>query len=277
MVPLERNTVRFIDNFSTGTRAAACTEWFIAQGYRVIHLSRSGSTAPFTRHLTACIGKLDSPDALGSLIAGGAGASSDNVCVDATTVDRDALERLSHAIRSLQQAQRDEAILHASFTSLTDYLFLLRAVCRELSFIGNRALLFLAAAVSDFYIPESAMQTHKIQSAAGPLVLSLQQSPKALSNIFTDCAPRAFAVSFKLETDNKILLMKANRAIDKYGVDLVVANQLHTRYQRVLLVCKSLDASGKRETVAIEKQPGHELDEHIVEAVVQRHARIIGK
>jgi phosphopantothenate---cysteine ligase (ATP) len=25
-VPLERNTVRFIDNFSTGTRGAKCTE-----------------------------------------------------------------------------------------------------------------------------------------------------------------------------------------------------------------------------------------------------------
>ena len=33
IIPLEKNTVRFIDNFSTGNRGAASSEYFLAQGY----------------------------------------------------------------------------------------------------------------------------------------------------------------------------------------------------------------------------------------------------
>jgi phosphopantothenate-cysteine ligase len=35
-VPLERNTVRFIDNFSLGTRGAASAEYFLRNDYAVI-------------------------------------------------------------------------------------------------------------------------------------------------------------------------------------------------------------------------------------------------
>ena len=39
-VPLERNTVRFIDNFSAGTRGSASAEYFLEAGYQVIFLHR---------------------------------------------------------------------------------------------------------------------------------------------------------------------------------------------------------------------------------------------
>ena len=48
--PLERNTVRFIDNFSRGTRGAASTEYFLEQGYAVVFLTRRNSLQPFSRH-----------------------------------------------------------------------------------------------------------------------------------------------------------------------------------------------------------------------------------
>lgn len=35
-VPLENNTVRFIDNFSAGTRGATSAEYFLENGYAVI-------------------------------------------------------------------------------------------------------------------------------------------------------------------------------------------------------------------------------------------------
>jgi phosphopantothenate-cysteine ligase len=50
-VPLERNTVRFIDNFSSGSRGAYSAECFLAKGYRVIFLYRKGSIFPFTKSL----------------------------------------------------------------------------------------------------------------------------------------------------------------------------------------------------------------------------------
>lgn len=37
---------------------------------------------------------------------------------------------------------------------------------------GSKAMFYLAAAVSDFYIPASEMPEHKIQSSNGPLQVS---------------------------------------------------------------------------------------------------------
>ena len=49
-VPFERNTVRFIDNFSAGTRGSSSAEHFLAAGYAVVFLYRANSLRPFTRH-----------------------------------------------------------------------------------------------------------------------------------------------------------------------------------------------------------------------------------
>jgi phosphopantothenate-cysteine ligase len=46
-VPLEKNCVRFIDNFSKGTRGALSCEEFLKHGYHVIFLTRHGSAQPF--------------------------------------------------------------------------------------------------------------------------------------------------------------------------------------------------------------------------------------
>ena len=51
-IPFEKNTVRFIDNFSQGTRGSASTEYFLQhdQDIAVIFLYRSTTLRPFTRH-----------------------------------------------------------------------------------------------------------------------------------------------------------------------------------------------------------------------------------
>lgn len=41
--------------------------------------------------------------------------------------------------------------------TLSDYLFLLRASAEALSPLGSHVMFYLAAAVSDFYIPENEM------------------------------------------------------------------------------------------------------------------------
>eukprot|EP00455_Lapot_gusevi_P051171 TRINITY_DN756_c0_g1_i3.p1 TRINITY_DN756_c0_g1~~TRINITY_DN756_c0_g1_i3.p1 ORF type:complete len:168 (+),score=36.03 TRINITY_DN756_c0_g1_i3:405-908(+) len=97
-------------------------------------------------------------------------------------------------------------------------------------------MLYLAAAVSDFYVPHSEMATHKIQSDHGPLRLELPNTPKILGLVREEWAPHALMVSFKLETDPDLVVPKALRAIHKYGVHAVVANQLATRHQQVILV-----------------------------------------
>ena len=49
-VPLESQTVRFLDNFSAGTRGSASAEYFIEKGYACIFLHRQWSLEPYTRH-----------------------------------------------------------------------------------------------------------------------------------------------------------------------------------------------------------------------------------
>eukprot|EP00966_Prymnesium_polylepis_P082871 1919283-Prymnesium_polylepis.1 len=127
-VPLERNMVRFIDNFSTGNRGAASAERFLEERYAVIFLHRAHSAFPFARkHLPPAA----SAEAwLGSV--GDAGASA-------------AVSRYSaHAPR----------LLAVPFTTVFDYLFLLREASRALEPAGAAGLIYLAAAVSDFYVPD---------------------------------------------------------------------------------------------------------------------------
>ena len=84
------------------------------------------------------------------------------------------------------------------------------------------------------------MATHKIQSS-DTLVLELEKVPKLLKKLKSSWAPKSFVVSFKLETDELLVIEKARKAIDIYGVDLVVANQLQSRRDEVFLVTSRVD------------------------------------
>ena len=58
------------------------------------------------------------------------------------------------------------------------------------------------------------MATHKIQSDVDGLTIRLSNTPKLLGVCRTTWAPEAYFVSFKLETDENILIKKANRALE---------------------------------------------------------------
>ena len=77
--------------------------------------------------------------------------------------------------------------MYVTFGSVSEYLFLLRAACELLSPCGVNALLYLAAAVSDYYLPYEAMSEHKIQSSSGPLTLTLMPVPKVCTVMLMMC------------------------------------------------------------------------------------------
>eukprot|EP00301_Raphidiophrys_heterophryoidea_P003832 c11714_g1_i2.p3 GENE.c11714_g1_i2~~c11714_g1_i2.p3 ORF type:complete len:139 (+),score=42.55 c11714_g1_i2:849-1265(+) len=108
------------------------------------------------------------------------------------------------------------------------------------------------------------MHTDKIQSSTSGLQLNLHNVPKVLSLLTKTWAPNALVISFKLETNQNILIAKAAQALIKYGVDCVVANVLGQHQQRVTLVtCK-----GKREDVKVLKEVvGDEKEEVVVVGV----------
>ncbi len=73
------------------------------------------------------------------------------------------------------------------------------------------------------------MSEHKIQSSQGVPVVKLALVPKMLGPLTRNWIPRAFVVSFKLETDQGLLLEKAAGALKRYDHHVVVANLLTTR------------------------------------------------
>jgi len=130
-------------------------------------------------------------------------------------------------------------LLNIGFVTLQEYLTKLEQCCHSLASIGPRGMLYLAAAVSDFYITDEDLSTHKIQSSAGAVTLKLSVVPKLLHQIVHDWTPRAFVISFKLETDSTILLEKAKKALLTYGHQLVICNELSTRQRQVTFLTLS--------------------------------------
>eukprot|EP00240_Pyramimonas_obovata_P004819 CAMPEP_0118928988 /NCGR_PEP_ID=MMETSP1169-20130426/6121_1 /TAXON_ID=36882 /ORGANISM="Pyramimonas obovata, Strain CCMP722" /LENGTH=416 /DNA_ID=CAMNT_0006871101 /DNA_START=16 /DNA_END=1266 /DNA_ORIENTATION=- len=238
-IPLERRCVRFIDNFSSGGRGAASTEFFLEQGYAVIFLNRKGSTQPFERVLP--------PNLLHCL-----SANPSDFHVEALP---EAAPLLRRAVLQLQEAEIANLLLRVEFETVFEYLLMLRIIATQLKCVGSHAMFYLAAAVSDFYSPWPKLPEHKIQSrnltdaptesgATPGLDIHLDPVPKMLGLLRKDWAPLAFHVSFKLETDEQILSFKAVGALRRYDMHVVVANELRTRHNKVLLVSLSEDEVG---------------------------------
>ncbi|KAF4354550.1 hypothetical protein F8388_022272 [Cannabis sativa] len=145
---------------------------------------------------------------------------------------------------------------------------MLRMIALSTSNLGPNAMFYLAAAVSDFYVPWQSMAEHKIQSASGPLNMQLAQVPKMLPVLRQEWAPKAFLISFKLETDSKILLKKATAALEKYKMDMVVANELLTRKEEVVVV-----TSSENITVRRDKNEGvDDVEDPLIQLLVGRHS-----
>ncbi|KAE8983668.1 hypothetical protein PR003_g23820 [Phytophthora rubi] len=261
-VPLERNTVRFLDNFSTGSRGAASVEYLLGLGYAVIYVHRPGSIAPFARHLQrATCSSLD-VDFLEHLDVRGEE-------IRLRVEDPAAKKKVVDAVHKLRTVRAANTLLALPFTSVDDYFFVLRMVATCVAPWKERALFLLAAAVSDFYIPQQDLSVHKIQSRAGPLELTLQQVPKMLGVLRHTWAPQSFVVSFKLETDWDILRKKAKQAIAKYAMHLVVANELHSRFDEVLLV------TDKDERAITRPKDEADIEAALMEAVARMHYQYI--
>jgi len=223
-IPLEKNCVRFIDNFSRGNRGAFSAEAFLAAGYAVIFLSRAGSAQPFVVNFQESLGVTSLADVF-KLEADG------SVCVAV-----DSHTELAQGARRAIHVVHEGTFLQIQFTTLFEYLTYLEALSTALAPLGRSIIFYLAAAVSDFFVPWRDLAEHKIQSSGGALHLTLQRVPKALGTLKHRWAPEAMVVSFKLETDQRLLIEKAKKAITEYGVHMVVANELHTRKDVVYLV-----------------------------------------
>lgn len=295
-MPLEKNMVRFIDNFSTGGRGSKSAEYFLEQGYAVIFMHRKGSIEPFQSLRDAlCSGVLDAEATTCE-----AGADGSVVCKMEASLAGDKAAMVQRLMELYKRSVKKEGrLLMLPFTSVHEYLHMLKSVSETLTPVGKRAMVYLAAAVSDYYVPNEEMAEHKIQSSDGDLTLSLRATPKCLSALKAEWCPSALIVSFKLETDTSILMKKATGAILKYGVDFVVANLLQTRNSEVHVVGRSTEAelqaaqgalpagvgegggSGiqgfDRVTVGVGAGPGEVVEKPLVEMMLSIHTSFLAR
>lgn len=184
------------------------------------------------------------------------------------TVKPDSVDVLLPILNRYKQAQDSNRLLYINFTSVSEYLWLLRAACEQLAPFEKRAVLYLAAAVSDFYVPQDDMPKHKIQSSGAPKI-QLELVPKILKPLVSSWVPHAFVVSFKLETDDSLLIAKSRESLTKYNHKLVIANILQTRKNRVVLVTPTAS-----EEIILTKEQAHtglEIEEPIASEVIRRH------
>ncbi|KAM9814270.1 phosphopantothenate--cysteine ligase [Neosynchiropus ocellatus] len=257
-VPLESRTVRFLDNFSSGRRGAASAEYFMNSGYAVVFLHRHRSLYPYSRVFST----VNMLDALQS--------NSGDVLVN-----QQVLPNIGQVLKRYQEVKEARLLLPVEFSTLSEYLHLLKAAAQALNNIGSSAMFYLAAAVSDFYIPASEMPEHKIQSSNGPLQLSMKMVPKILSPLVKEWAPQAFVISFKLETDPTILLEKARRALDTYRHQAVVANVLDSRRGYVVVVTSDTQAELNLTEEDVKNEV--EIEERIVKNLTAAHKHFIGQ
>jgi phosphopantothenate-cysteine ligase len=259
-VPLENNTVRFIDNFSAGTRGATSAEYFLEQGYAVIFLHREFSLLPYSRHYshsTNCFLDYMSEDSNGSLVIA------------------EHYREEMHQLWKKHNAARDQnLLLLLPFTTVNQYLFSLKSIAQAMDTLGTKALFYLAAAVSDFFLPVSRMPEHKIQaqdhSDGGKLVVNLDPVPKFLRRLVDSWAPGAMITSFKLETDKDLLIKKATQALQRYHHQLVIGNLLQTRKKEVVFVTPT-----DQHWFRLAEGGNHEIESLIVPAVIERHESYI--
>ncbi|KAL4301281.1 hypothetical protein AHAS_Ahas17G0285200 [Arachis hypogaea] len=240
---------------SGGTTAPLEQRYFLKAGYAVIFLYRRGSFQPFCRSLP------DDP-----LLECFEAFEGLNIQV------REAYSKaLKTAIVDHHAAVASGLLLKLPFSTIFEYLQMLQIISKPMKDIGPRAMFYLAAAVSDFYVPWKDMVEHKIQSGSHILDVKLVQVPKMLSVLRKDWAPLAFCISFKLETDSNILLNKARGALEKYNMHAVVANELSTRKEQVVVVTIDDKITVQRD----KSKADDDVENPLIKLLSQRHSAYI--
>ncbi|EGT33644.1 hypothetical protein CAEBREN_07424 [Caenorhabditis brenneri] len=180
----------------------------------------------------------------------------------------------------------EDKILYIPFKTFDQYMTRLEQICIHLNPLGSRAMVYLAAAVSDFVVTE--LPTHKIASNS-EFNLELSVAPKVIEKVVNSFVPKAFIVSFKvpfpnpvtilfavfqLETDESKLIPKAKAALSKYGHQLVIANMLATRKQKVTLVRKDTEDS-EEIVLPVSQSSQTEIESIIIDRVSALHQEFI--
>ncbi len=172
-----------------GRRGAVSTEYFLEQGYSVVLLQRKGCVAPFARRIQEALeseyldinflSKSGLPDTVNNKTSNWAIPKIDLSFDLGLNSEAPRKKNMVDAIIKYHAAADAGYLLCIEFETVVEYLYYLKYVSLSFQPLGRRAMIYLAAAVSDFYIPRPAMAQHKIQSKEGPLRFVKINFPKS--------------------------------------------------------------------------------------------------
>lgn len=114
----------------------------------MIFLHRLHSLRPFSRHYSHSL----------------------NPFLDLLTTDENGVIRVDspHAaklrpvLEAYNDAQQKGTLLSVDFQTINEYLWLLRAVTQSMAGLGRRGMFYLAAAVSDFFLPDDRIVSARV-------------------------------------------------------------------------------------------------------------------
>ena len=118
-------------------------------GYKVIFLHRVGSAFPFTTGLRSSVSSH-----IDSSFLTGLEDKKQGIYLNVQNGGRTKSE-----LRCYKHCVKNGMLLSFPFESIDEYLSSLQIIAEELSPLGSRVCFFLAAAVSDFYIPKEEVRT----------------------------------------------------------------------------------------------------------------------
>ena len=175
-------------------------------------MHRQFSLQPFSRHYSHSTNPF--LDFLEIEASSDGTASPPDICVT-----HNKRRHLLDVLTAYKRVQAAGTLHTLAFVTVNDYLWLLRAVSHELSVLRRKSMYYLAAAVSDFFLPRQKMvgsmpfiaarfldgdiflnpqSEHKIQSGKGSLLIEMDQVPKILKSMVDEWTREGFVVSFKV-------------------------------------------------------------------------------
>ena len=251
-IPLEQKPVRLLENFSTGLRGARSAEIFVKKGYNVLLLKRDSSCMPFAETLQ-----------LPAVLSNKEGKFADIL-----------KQRKRFPSEQDLGAPYFENLFIVNYWTIFQYFYFLRFICKRCSEFSSKFLLYSAAAVSDYFIPESEMSENKIKSGLECLELKLRPVPKALKHVLETWCPECYMVTFKLETNDAELAEKCEKAFKTYNHHCVVGNILTTRRTTVqVFFAEAGVARREKKVITIDGSSCDEwLESPLIDLMCARHS-----
>ncbi|XP_952347.1 uncharacterized protein TA12810 [Theileria annulata] len=187
-VNLDHFGIRFIDNFSTGTRGSEIAEFFLMNDYLVIFISRRNCNLPFLKSLF----NNDKPYQL---------LDSFSVTNDSSFKFEPTEEFKSLVLRDLNSYKQYKSRLFLQyFTTLSEYRESLNVIIKCCNKFKENVAYCLVAAASDFKFSYDSLMKEKF-SSKNVVNLVLEPLPKVRKMIREICGDYPMLCCFKMSTN----------------------------------------------------------------------------